>query len=53
MLYFFHRRIAVVVFQGFSKQQARVPDREIELAIRRKRAFEASPEAHTYGGEVG
>ena len=53
MLYFFHGRTAVVVSHGFSKQQAKVPDSEIELAIRRKEAFEASPEAHTYEGEVG
>jgi phage-related protein len=53
MLYFFHGRTAVVVSHGFGKQQARVPDREIELAIRRKRAFEAAPDRHTYEGEVG
>jgi phage-related protein len=53
MLYFIHGRTAVVVSHGFSKQQAKVPHREIELAIRRKQTFEASPEAHTYEGEVG
>ena len=53
MLYFFHDRTAVVVSHGFSKQQAEVPKREIELAIQRKEAFEAAPNAHTYEGEVG
>lgn len=52
MLYFFQGRTAVVVSHGFDKQQAKVPDSEIDLAIRRKKAFEASPEAHTYEGEV-
>jgi phage-related protein len=53
MLYFFHGRTAVVVSHGFSKQQAKVPSREIELALRRKQAFLASPESHSYGGKVG
>lgn len=48
MLYFFHGPEVVVVSHGFSKQQARVPPREIELAARRKHAFEADPKAHTY-----
>jgi len=52
MLYFFHGRTAVVVSHGFSKQQAKVPEKEVELAIRRKQAFEASPELHTHKGEV-
>ena len=48
MLYFFHGRRAVVVSHGFTKQQKRVPEKETKLAIKRKRAFEANPEAHTY-----
>ena len=53
MLYFFHRRTAVVVSHGFWKQQAKVPQRELDLAVRRRRAFEASPENHTYPGRLG
>lgn len=52
MLYFFYGRTAVVVSHGFGKQQSKVPKREIELAIKRKKAFEAAPKAHTYEGEV-
>ena len=52
MLYFFHGQTAVVVSHGFTKQQAKVPDREIELAIRRKKAFEANPTRHSFEGEV-
>ena len=48
MLYFFHGRTVVVVSHGFDKQEARVPDREIDLAIRRKGAFEADPVKHTF-----
>ena len=48
MLYFFRGTEAVVVSHGFSKQQAQVPPREIELAIHRKHVFEADPEAHTH-----
>ncbi len=48
MLYFFHGRYAVVVSHGFTKQRARVPAREIQIAVTRKQAFEANPEAHTY-----
>jgi phage-related protein len=48
ILYFFRGTQAAVVSHGFSKQEARVPSSEIELALLRKRAFGASPEAHTY-----
>lgn len=51
ILYFFHGRRAVVVSHGFSKQGARVPDREMEVALRSKRSFEGSPAKHTYRGE--
>ena len=46
VLYFFHGRIAAVVAHGIVKER-RVPDREIELAIRRKKQFEANPAKHT------
>ncbi len=48
MLYFFHGNRAVVISHGLSKQEARVPPRDIEAAVRRKRAFEADPQSHTY-----
>jgi phage-related protein len=52
MLYFFHERLVVVVTQGFSKQQARIPARELSGARRRKVEFEANPPAHTFQPEA-
>ncbi len=46
MLYFFHEQ-RVVVTHGLTKE-TRVPDREIELAIRRRAQFDQAPERHTY-----
>ena len=51
MLYFFHGRAAVVVSHGFSKQQATVPAREMNTALRRKDDFERKPRAHTFRPE--
>ena len=48
MLYFFAGRQEVVVSHGFSKQEAQVPKREMQLAIDRRRLFLADPERHTY-----
>jgi phage-related protein len=48
MLYFFHDRTAVVLSHGIMKQAAEVPSREIELGMRRRRAFATDPERHTY-----
>jgi len=47
MLYFFHGRTAVVVSHGIAKEQ-RVPPHEIDLAVRRRRVFESSPEKHAF-----
>lgn len=52
VLYFFHAREAVVLSHGYSKQESRVPKREIEEAIRRRDAFVANPDMHTYKGEA-
>lgn len=49
MLYFFHEQRAVVT-HGLTKER-QVPDREIELALRRKAAFQSDPERHTYREE--
>ncbi len=47
VLYFFHRREAVVLAQGLVKERE-VPPKEIDRAIARKRRFEAAPSRHTY-----
>jgi phage-related protein len=52
MLYFFHGTTVVVVSHGFSKQRARVPSREIDMALRRKHRFEADPDQHTFAPET-
>lgn len=46
VLYFFHGQIAIVLSHGLVKERA-VPDRDIDLAIRRKVRFEANPSKHT------
>jgi len=47
MLYFFHGRTAAVVSHGLEKERI-VPPKEIDKAIRRKRAFEVDPPFHTF-----
>jgi phage-related protein len=47
MLYFFYGTVAVVVFHGIVKEQ-KVPPKEIDLALRRKKLFEQNPGHHTY-----
>ena len=47
MLYFFHGTAAIIVSHGLIKERE-VPPREIDLAIRRKGQFEASPKRHAY-----
>lgn len=49
MLYFFHEQRAVVT-HGLIKERE-VPNREIELAIQRKTAFDGAPTKHTYREE--
>lgn len=46
VLYFFHGRIVTVVAHGVIKE-SKVPDRDIDLAIRRKAQFERDPVRHT------
>ncbi len=47
MLYFFHGREVVIVSHGLVKEKA-VPPREIDLAVKRKRNFEAKPDRHRF-----
>ncbi|MBI5266587.1 MAG: type II toxin-antitoxin system RelE/ParE family toxin [candidate division Zixibacteria bacterium] len=48
ILYFFHGRQLVILLHGFSKQQAKVPENEIILAIRRRAKFQQAPRRHTH-----
>lgn len=47
ILYFFSGRAGAVVVAGLTKESD-VPDRDIELAIRRKALFESDPERYSY-----
>lgn len=47
VLYFFHKQRAVIS-HGLTKEKE-IPGKEIDLAVERKRRFEADPEKHTYG----
>ena len=47
MLYFFHGNVAAVVSHGLVKED-RVPPKEIDWALQRKRSFEANPVVHTH-----
>lgn len=48
LLYFFHGSKAVVLSHGFLKKQAKVPKREIRIALERKKKYMAHAERHTY-----
>lgn len=48
MLYFFHGRSVVVLSHGFTKQEAAVPSGMIQLAQRRRHAFESNPSRHSF-----
>ena len=48
ILYFFHRdNEAVVLAHGLTKE-SQVPNKDIEIALRRRSVFESDPERHTY-----
>ena len=47
MLYFFHGRVAAVLAHGLVKENE-VPQRDIEIAIRRKLKFELDPDRHSF-----
>jgi phage-related protein len=48
ILYFFHDTTLIVLSHGFAKQEAVVPDAEIERAMLRRRRFAAEPSTHTW-----
>jgi phage-related protein len=52
ILYFFHGKDIAVLAHGLTKED-KVPDADIERALRRKEALEADPAAHTYEEEDG
>ena len=46
LLYFFHGREIIVLAHGLTKEN-RVPDRDIEQALKHKEAFETNPDLHS------
>lgn len=50
ILYFFHGRNLAILGHALTKED-RVPRADIERAIRRKKAFEADPQKHSYSEE--
>ncbi len=50
LLYFFSGEYAAVISNGLTKESA-VPDKEIDLTIKRKATFEQNPEECSYAEE--
>ncbi len=50
LLYFFHGRQVAILAHSLTKED-RVPDVDIERAIKRKELFETKPKEHTYESE--
>jgi len=52
MLYCFCGRAVALLSHGLVKKGDKVPEKEIDLAVRRKRLFMESPERHSHKGDV-
>lgn len=50
LLYFFHGQQVAILAHGLTKED-KVPDVDIERAIKRKHLFESNPGEHTYESE--
>jgi phage-related protein len=50
LLYFFHGRNLAILGHALTKED-KVPNADVERAIRRKKAFEADPSRHSYSEE--
>lgn len=48
ILFFFHGQGLVILAHSLTKED-RIPQSDIEIAIKRKKAFETDPEAHILG----
>ena len=48
ILYFFHKVNEAVVLTHALTKESQVPNKDIELALRRRSIFESDPERHTY-----
>lgn len=52
ILYFFHGQNVAILAHAITKEDAQVPDTEIERAITRKDLFEENPDIYTYVEET-
>jgi len=52
ILYFFHGQNVAILAHAITKEEDRVPDTDIDQAIKRKEQFETSPEAYSYVEEA-
>ncbi len=52
ILYFFHGREAAVLAHALTKKD-RVPDADIDRAVRRKKTFRRNPDEHTHKDDEG
>lgn len=52
ILYFFHGRNVAILAHALTKEH-KVPQTDIERAIKRRRLYENDPEKHTYEEEAG
>lgn len=52
ILYFFIGQNIAVLGHSIIKKTSAVPQKDIELAIKRKKKFAQNPEQHTYQGEI-
>jgi len=48
ILYFFHGTKVVVISHGFPKKGAKIPAKQINIAIKHKKKYETNPKRHTY-----
>lgn len=52
ILYFYSGRNIAVLGHSIVKKTSSLPNKDIDLAIKRKKKFELNPEKHTYQGDV-
>jgi len=52
ILYFFSGKNVAILNHSIIKKTSAVSKKDIDLAIKRKKKFEQSPEHHTYQGEI-
>lgn len=52
ILYFFNGKDIAILSHSIIKKTSAVPDKDIDLAIKRKKLFENNPQQHTYQEDI-